>query len=129
MTASPIVEFTQFLADEGKSPNTIATYRQALCKLDTWLLEQRPAASLVHLSARDLQAYFNQLRTIARAKPATLNLSRGALSAFYKWAIERGLTDQNPAHKIKAIVSVKGAPKALSEQHMDRLIEAAIRFQ
>jgi len=127
MADSIIADFAQFLLDEGKSPNTVTTYGRVLSKLDAWLQEQLPTTSLITLSARDLLAYFNFLRTSARAKPATLNLSRGAMSAFYKWTREQGLTDENPARKIKAVVSVKGAPKALSEAQMDRLIEAAMR--
>ena len=127
MPADTLDAFVRYLSDEGKSLNTIATYRQVLSKLETWLQEQRSATSLVDLSAGDLHAYFSYLRTSMRAKPATLNLSRGALSAFYKWAGEQGLAAENPARKIKASVAVKAAPKALNEAHMDRLIEAAMR--
>ncbi len=126
MNTTVIDDFVQFLSDEGKSPNTISTYRNVLSKLQAWLAEQRPTPTLPQLQARHLHGYFNYLRTSERAKPATLNLTRGALSAFYKWANEQGLTDQNPVRSVKAVVSLKSAPKALSEPKMDKLIAIAL---
>lgn len=128
MVAPIIDDFLRFIADEGKRPNTVATYRRVLGKLDTWLHENRPSATLVDISARDLQAYFRHLSDNMDSKPATLNLSRGALSAFYTWAIEQSLTDQNPARKIKPSRSIKGAPKALTEAKMDHLIQEAMSY-
>ncbi|MES4787314.1 MAG: hypothetical protein C4294_17610, partial [Nitrospiraceae bacterium] len=125
----------------GKSQHTVETYQRHLRSFDKWLHEHhtssraprsgagearaRDMLDIRRLQARDLQAYFQYLRTNKRVKPATFNLARGTLSAFFNWALEEKIVAENPARKVKKATSVKGAPKALSEELMDKLIAAS----
>lgn len=119
-------DFAQSLANNGRSVNTITTYTRNLKRFVTWIHDNEGAFNIESVQPHHIHTYFTHLRTNLRSKPATLNLTRGALAAFFKWAIEEKLITENPIRTVRKVTAIKGAPKALSEGLMDQLIAVTL---
>jgi site-specific recombinase XerD len=126
MPSSVVVDFAKSLADDGKSANTIAAYTRTLQNFAAWMQDHEGAFEPNAVQPHHIHAYFTHLRAELRHKPATLNLARGALATFFKWAIAEKLSAENPVRTVKKVAAVKSAPKALNEKLMDRLIAATM---
>jgi site-specific recombinase XerD len=119
-------DFAQALADNGRSVNTVTTYTRNLKSFAVWIQDNEGTFNIKSVQPYHIHTYFAHLRTSLRSKPATLNLARGALAAFFKWAIEEKLITENPIRTVRKVTAIKGAPKALSEELMDRLITVTL---
>jgi site-specific recombinase XerD len=119
-------DFAQSLANNGRSVNTITAYTRNLKNFAVWIQDSEGAFNIKSVQPHHIHTYFAYLRTNLRSKPATLNLARGALAAFFKWAIEEKLITENPIRTVRKVTAIKNAPKALSEELMDRLIAVTL---
>lgn len=102
------------LLTEGKSINTVITYRNLLLK---FLREiEKPFVEV---------KYYDILTWLAKQQQSiqliTCENYRSYLSAFYRWLFLEELIDKNPMDKIKPIHFDKGVKKEFSEVEIDKL--------
>lgn len=102
------------LLTEGKSVNTVRSYRNLLLKFlhDT----EKPFVEIKHYDVLTWLAKQQQSITLI-----TCENYRSYLSAFYRWLFVEELIDKNPMDKIKPIHFDKGVKKEFSEVEIDKL--------
>lgn len=123
ITHSTILEWLDYLAQQGKSKLTIATYRRGLVHFVTWSEQTYgqpfdPSAII----PRDVAEWKARQQTVEKAPPATVNARLTALSRFFKWALARGYCRTDPTAEIKNVRPMVRQPKALSDTYVRRLL-------
>jgi len=113
------------LDKQGKSEHTRAAYRRALAHFADWYqeaynLEFKPEAIIT----RDIEKWKAQQQKSGKVAPATINQRLVALSRFFEWMQAKGLARQKPTEGVGSVRLEKHAPKALSEQDLNRLMRA-----
>lgn len=103
--------FLLYLKERDASPLTVRSYHGDLRKFMRWF----PVASLESTGPLDIAEFKRHLQKKGQ-KPSTINRALAALSAFFEWAVENGLIDNNPANNVKQVREVKPAPKSLSRR-------------
>jgi site-specific recombinase XerD len=78
----------------GRSPLTIASYRQALNDLSRFLKATRPL-NFQRVKVEQLRAYLGALQ-VARLKPSTIRTRCTIISCFFNWLLEEGIVKENP---------------------------------
>lgn len=108
--------------ERGLSDNTLAAYRRDLQQYALWLSENnRSDISLA--SAVDLQQYLGvRLRAGSAQRSAARLMS--SIRGFYQFLLREGLVDSDPSRLIDSPRQGRPLPKSLSEQEVDRLLDA-----
>ncbi len=109
-------------AELGAAQNTQAAYARDLKELAAWM-ENRDL-DFEHLSRQNIEDYliFCDAQGLSHATRAR-RLS--SLKQLFRFAFEEGWRDTNPALQIKGPGRTNRLPKTLSEQEVDRLLDAA----
>tara|TARA_R110000787_G_scaffold97991_1_gene201838 strand:+ start:4010 stop:4987 length:978 start_codon:yes stop_codon:yes gene_type:complete len=109
-------------AELGAATNTLLAYGRDLKDFDAYLAAK---ALDFNLAARnDVEAYLVWCDAQGLAK-STLARRLSAIKQLYRFAFEEGLRSDNPAIQITGPGKSKRLPKVLSEEEVDRLLEAA----
>ncbi len=109
-------------AELGAATNTLLAYGRDLKDFDAYLAAK---ALDFNLAARnDVEAYLVWCDAQGLAQ-STLARRLSAIKQLYRFAFEEGLRSDNPAIQITGPGKSKRLPKVLSEQEVDRLLEAA----
>jgi site-specific recombinase XerD len=107
--------------EKGRSPRTIASYRQDLKSFEGSLdLQQR---ELHEVDARDLDRYLGQLRAEGRSQ-ASIARARSCLRGLFRFLVDEGEMSQDPTTSLARVGVAARLPKALSEQDATWLIES-----
>ena len=109
-------------AELGAAPNTLAAYARDLNDFDIWLTDNK--SSLALASQRDVEAYLVWCDAQGLAK-STRARRLSAVKQLYRFAFEERLRQDNPAISIKGPGRDQRLPKTLSEEEVDRLLDAA----
>lgn len=108
--------FANWLAAAGRTPSTIALYRERLVRLERetgiGLTDQTPESLAAWIATHDW----------ARA---TKNGHRATLLAFYKFATMAGLVASNPAESLPPAPAPPPCPRPIPEDVLDRALAAA----
>lgn len=109
-------------AELGAARNTLLAYGRDLKDFEGWLLRRK--VSFETLDRDDIEEYliFCESNGLSRATRAR-RLS--AIKQIYRFAFEEGWRQDNPAVQISGPGRDKRLPKTLSENEVDRLLEAA----
>jgi integrase/recombinase XerD len=109
-------------AELGAARNTLLAYGRDLKDFEGWLAHRK--LGFAGLSQDDVEAYliFCDAQGLARATRAR-RLS--AIKQLFRFAFEEGWRSDNPALQISGPGRDKKLPKTLSEDQVDRLLEAA----
>lgn len=107
---------------EGLSVNTISAYRQDLKAWMQWLASEN-VDSIWTMSTGRLEDYIWHLTQLGR-KPKSIARAISSLKRFYLWALERNLTEVDPASTLKAPKLDAKLPVVLSEAQVERLLNA-----
>jgi len=106
-------------------PLTLAAYEAALVQFRQWVrtaLEDRPPDEL---TARDVLAYLEHLRTVRRNGPGAVNRAVVILRRFYRAMVAMGHLDDR-ANPLRNFPSIKAAPRKLpvtiSSEQVRRLL-------
>ena len=123
---------TQFLTDleaEGISPNTVKAYAQDLRAWARWYDQTTGGQALTAADPRDIRDFQAYMVRQGR-KPATINRRLNAMRRFYKWAVRRRLTHDNPFEGLRVGVKMQKqtAPKWLTEKEQRRLLRAVRQY-
>mgnify|MGYP003666446772 FL=1 len=109
-------------AELGAATNTLLAYGRDLKDFDAYLAAK---ALDFNLAARnDVEAYLVWCDAQGLAQ-STLARRLSAIKQLYRFAFEEGLRSDNPAIQITGPGKSKRLPKVLSEEEVDRLLEAA----
>lgn len=116
------------LANQELSERTRVGYQSDLRLFARWFeTTNREAFSAAAVTRTDVRDYKGHLRTVAQAKPATVNRRLAALRKFLAWAQVSGKISDNPADEVKGVRSSKLAPRSLDRRAVDRIVRAAER--
>ncbi len=108
--------------EKGLSDNTLAAYRSDLKQLLRWL--QPTAGSLLQLERSQLQQYLAFLNQERHCSARTVARILSTLRRFYLYLLQQGMRMDDPTARIALPKIGRGLPKSLSEQEVERLLEA-----
>ena len=117
--------YLEHLEREDRSPLTIANYRVHLSLFAQWF-EQTSGQTFVpaRVTPLDVREYRRDLLNRKKA-PGTINYKLNILKGYFKWAVDQGMVNANPAQQIKLEKEAKQAPKWLDRQQVYALLRAA----
>ena len=121
---------------EGKSPRTIAWYRQKLEYFDEFLRRDDHSRRMVEIRTPDLRSFINHLQTEVmadannpckpernqRLSPHTVAGYVRTLKAFFSWAIREGLISDNPAARVSVPKTPSLMMRSFSEDELSALL-------
>jgi integrase/recombinase XerC len=120
------VELSQFLDhlrhERRQSPRTLDGRARDLAQFTRWCGEMRIAA-LSRLDAGGVRSYVARLRRDGR-DPATVQRHLSSLRAWFRFLIERGELNHNPASDVSGPKKVRPLPKTLSRDQARMAVEA-----
>jgi integrase/recombinase XerD len=119
-----VSDFLTWLASErGRSANTLAAYRRDLRAYCAWLDQHDRALNTA--TEDDVVAYVHHLRDQDRA-PSSVARALVAVRSLHRFLSLEGLASTDPAADVEVPKVPQGLPKALSEEEVERLIDAVI---
>ena len=109
-------------AELGAATNTLLAYGRDLKDFDSYLA--RRTLDFTTATRNDVESYLVWCDAQGLAK-STRARRLSAVKQLYRFAFEEGLRDDNPAIQITGPGQEKRLPKVLSEDEVDRLLDAA----
>ncbi len=113
--------------ERGLSQNTLSAYGRDLDRYLVWSLA-RGLNSADAISEFDISDFSASLRDPSLGTPLAASSAGRVLVAirgFHRFALEEGLTSNDPSHRISPASAVKRLPKALSYDQVSRLLQAS----
>jgi integrase/recombinase XerD len=119
-----VEEMLSWLATEkGRSANTLAAYRRDLRAYTAWLTEQ--GITLAVVDEPVVTAYVHALRASGRA-PASVARALVSVRSLHRFMADEGDSATDPSADVERPRVPRGLPKALSEDEVEALLEAAV---
>jgi integrase/recombinase XerD len=109
--------------ERGRSPRTLAAYRRDLAAFGVALREDR-RRDIDTAAASDVAAYLASLR--ASHSKASVARAHSSIRGFYRFLVEEGRRDDDPAVDLPSVSVSDLLPKALSEEETERLLGAVV---
>lgn len=123
MIESYIEEFSRYLLiDEGKSSNTIESYRRDLTKF-VMFYQSTNKDSLSQVNKEDIQLFLAFLKEQNYSISST-NRMLSSLKRFFNYLLVEKVIEQSPMQLVKGAKKKKHLPKALTLNQIDALFEA-----
>lgn len=121
-TASLLDHFLDHLwLEDGLAKNTLNSYRQDLAGFADWLQQHR-GKTMPEAAEEDIQGYI-ALR-FPQSKPRSISRLIASLRRFYRFALREAQVSIDPTIRIETPKLPRSLPKSLSEEDVERLIEA-----
>jgi site-specific recombinase XerD len=106
----------------GISAYTVRGYLADLRKFAGWFrMNKGEEMELGKVTPVDVRDYKAHLQTAASYKPATINRHLASLRAYFSWANEKGLVDENPV-RVGNVEEQQAAPRSLDEKAYNKLL-------
>jgi integrase/recombinase XerD len=109
--------------ERGRSPRTLAAYRRDLTAFGA-ALEEGGRNEIDTASSADVAAYLASLR--ASHSKASVARAHSSIRGFYRFLVEEGRRDDDPAADLPSVSVSDLLPKALSEEETERLLGAVV---
>ena len=106
--------------EEGLAANSLSAYRRDLNLLATWLAQKNTL--LLNVQESDLNGYFAHRHADTKATSGNRRLT--VFKRFFRWALRERLIQVDPTLKLMAAKQALRVPKTLSENHVERLLNA-----
>src|SRR5438876_9985043 len=117
-----IREFLGYIqVEKGLSPNTLASYRRDLTRLESWARQRN--RYLPELARKDLREWIARLSRDGLA-PSSVSRAVSAARGFFRFLMLDGHIKRHPAEEIHTPQRHARLPQFLSEEEMDRLLFA-----
>jgi len=118
-----IIFFEEYLVNIKKfSHNSVSAYRRDLLDFESFL-SGRYVHGLTTVSKADVAAYLLKLKQNDMSA-ATVNRKLASIRAFYKFMVEKGTVDENPATNIRSPRIQRKEIEYLSIEEVERLLAA-----
>ena len=101
----------------GRSPLTIASYRQHLTELAQFF----GGKGIRRLSAKDLRAY---LVSLSNLKPSTIRTRSTIISCFLAWCVQEGIIKENPMTHVRRPKKASQRREVFSTRELVALFKA-----
>jgi integrase/recombinase XerD len=109
--------------ERGRSPRTLAAYRRDLSAFGA-ALGEGGRRTMDTASPSDVAAYLASLR--ASHSKASVARAHSSIRGFYRFLVEEGRRDDDPAADLPSVSVSDLLPKALSEEETERLLGAVV---
>lgn len=113
-------------AERGRLPATLRTYHETLTLADIELRKSK--STLAGASSDDLRAWLAQLNRNG-ISPATQAKYLSALKQYYRFLVAEGVRADNPVTPLARPKLNRPLPKALSDNEITQLLDAAARAE
>ena len=125
---SAIHSWEGFLADKGRSPNTIKAFLSDVRLLTTFLPED---ITLGKVTTKDLNRYFEWMEKErdVPCSPKTLARRITATKSLFRWLHQYGVLVVDPAEKVAQRSAISPIPTVLTPKEVDDVLLAADRFR
>ena len=125
---SAINSWEGFLADKGRSPNTIKAFLSDVRLLTTFLPED---ITLGKVTTKDLNRYFEWMEKErdVPCRPKTLARRITATKSLFRWLHQFGVLVVDPAEKVAQRSAISPLPTVLTPKEVDDVLLAADRFR
>ena len=120
----PMEEYLSWLGVErGRSTNTLAAYRGDLARYDAFLRSR--GVALGDVEEATVLAYVEHLRKSALAA-ASIRRATVTVRSLHRFLVDEGTVTHDPTVELAVPKMPDALPKALSEQEIGRLLDAAV---
>src|SRR6266516_3804123 len=117
-----VKEFLGYIqVEKGLSPNTLASYRRDLARLESWARQRK--RRLPELARKDLREWIARLSREGLA-PSSISRAVSAARGFYRFLMLDGHIKQHPAEDLDTPQRMTYLPQYLTEDEIDRLLDA-----
>jgi len=125
---SAISSWEAYLADKGRSPNTIKAFLSDVRLLTTFLPED---VTLGKITTKDLNRYFEWMEKErdVPCSPKTLARRITATKSLFRWLHQYGVLLVDPAEKVAQRSAISPLPTVLNPQEYDAVLLAADRHR
>jgi site-specific recombinase XerD len=126
--SSAINSWQAFLADKGRSPNTIKAFLSDVRLLTTYLPED---VAIGKISTADLNRYFEWMEKerAVPCSPKTLARRITATKSLFRWLHQYGVLAVDPAEKVAQRSAISPLPIVLTRDEFDAVLLAADRHR
>jgi integrase/recombinase XerD len=126
--ASAINSWQAYLADKGRSPNTIKAFLSDVRLLTTFLPED---VAIGKISTQDLNRYFEWMEKERNVpcSPKTLARRITATKSLFRWLHQYGVLVVDPAEKVAQRSAISPLPIVLTPDEHDAVLLAADRHR
>ncbi len=126
--SSAIHSWQAYLADKGRSPNTIKAFLSDVRLLTTFLPEN---VAIGKISTADLNRYFEWMEKErdVPCSPKTLARRITATKSLFRWLHQYGVLTVDPAEKVAQRSAISPLPTVLTRDEYDAVLLAADRHR
>ena len=126
--ASAIHSWEAFLADKGRSPNTIKAFLSDVRLLTSFLPED---TTICKVTTKDLNRYFEWMEKErdVPCSPKTLARRITATKSLFRWLHQFGVLVVDPAEKVAQRSAISPIPTVLTSKEYDEVLLAADRHR
>lgn len=126
--ASAISSWESFLADKGRSPNTIKAFLSDVRLLTSFLPED---VKLSQIGTKDLNRYFEWMENErdVPCSPKTLARRITATKSLFRWLHQYGVLVVDPAEKVAQRSAISPLPTVLTPDEYEAVLLAADRHR
>ncbi len=126
--ASAINSWEAYLADKGRSPNTIKAFLSDVRLLTSFLPEE---TTLAKVTTKDLNRYFEWMENErdVPCSPQTLARRITATKSLFRWLHQYGVLLVDPAEKVAQRSAISPLPIVLTPEEYDAVLLAADRHR
>jgi len=128
LLTSAINSWEAYLADKGRSPNTIKAFLSDVRLLTTFLPED---ITLGKITTKDLNRYFEWMEKErdVPCSPKTLARRITATKSLFRWLHQYGVLVVDPAEKVAQRSAISPIPTVLTPKEVDDVLLAADRLR
>lgn len=125
---SAINSWEMFLADQGRSPNTIKAFLSDVRLLTTFLPE---GVAIGKITTKDLNRYFEWMEKEREVpcSPKTLARRITSVKSMFRWLHQYGVLVVDPAEKVAQRSAISPLPIVLTPKEYDDVLLAADRHR
>jgi len=128
LLTSAIKSWEMYLADQGRSPNTIKAFLSDVRLLTTFLPDN---VTLSKVTTKDLNRYFEWMEKEREVpcSPKTLARRITATKSLFRWLHQYGVLVVDPAEKVAQRSAISPIPTVLTPREYDEVLLAADRHR
>lgn len=109
---------------EGKSPKTLAYYKNTLARLLT--ATKKP---IKQTTTDDLRYYLSDFQSVNGSSNVTIDNIRRICSSFFSWLEDEDFIVKSPVRRIHKVKTTKAVKETLSDEDLEKIRETASSYR